>query len=244
MSHDQVLWVTGDDCGFNRSFEVSGFGRVVPVFFQSIWGQDRDCLSRIIMNLSQKKFSNRTNFKFGDDSLEYTVKDKSGSHTFSVEYGAIASGSGEIEERNAWYRNVGFFWILIGAFVILSRYTDTGEIRGSMWLTLGIICFALYWSLKTTYTTLDSEKGRILIIKDSSHDEIKETIETRRKEQWFRWYGTIDYGNDPEKEIGKFRWLLDRDAISEERFLDCRSQILDHHGRNLTEALVGERTIN
>ena len=196
------------------------------------------------MNISQKKFSNRTNFKFGDDSLEYTVKDKGGSQTFSVEYGAIASGSGEIEERNAWYRNVGFFWVLIGGFVIFSRYTDTGEIKGSIWLTLGIICFALYWILKTTYTTLDSEKGRIFIIKDSSHDEIKDEIETRRKNQWFRWYGTIDYGNEPQKEIGKFQWLLDRDAISEDQFVEFRTQILDYHGLNLKGTFAEERTIN
>ena len=196
------------------------------------------------MNLSQKNLSNRTDFTFGDDLLEYTIKDQNGRRTFSVEYGAIDTDSGEMEERNAWYRNVGFFWILLGAFIIFSQYADSGEVRGSVWLTLGIICFALYGMLKTTYTTLDSDKGRIFIIKDSSHDEIMEAIETRRKEQWLRWYGTIDFNNEPDKEIGKFKWLADRNAISEEEFLAYRGQILEYHDLNEADSSANKNTLN
>ncbi len=196
------------------------------------------------MDISQKRFSNQTGFKFQEDSLEYTVKDNSGRRTFTVEYAGISTDSGEIEERNAWYRNVGFFWVLIGAFSVFSHFTESGEIRGSIWLTLGVICFALYGYLKTTYTTLDSEKGQIFIIKDSKHDDIESEIESRRKNQWFRWYGSVDYGNEPNSEIGKFQWLLDRDAISQDQFTEFRAQILDYHSSRQAEGADDERTLN
>lgn len=196
------------------------------------------------MDKSQKKFSNRTNFEFGDDLLKYTLKDSSGSRTFSIEYGAISTDSGELEERNAWYRNVGFLWILIGAIVIYTHFADTGEVRGSLWFTLGLICIAMYWILKTSYTILDTEKGRIFIIKDAAHDEILDTIDARRKKQWFEWYGTIDYGNDPSKEVGKFQWLLDRDAISEDVFLESKRRIIEYHNLDEVDDTSDDRTLN
>ena len=196
------------------------------------------------MDKSQKRFSNRTSFTFAEDSLQYTVKDGTGRRTFSVEYAGISTDTGEIEERNDWYRNVGFFWVLIGVFLSYSRFNETGEIRISIWLTLGVICFALYGFLKTTFTTLDSEKGRIFIIQDSKHDEIKDEIDSRRKNQWFRWYGTVDYDNEPQNEIGKFQWLLDRDVITEDQFVEFRSLILDHHGSQQAEDPSEKRTLN
>ncbi|MEM6514102.1 MAG: hypothetical protein AAF660_13900 [Pseudomonadota bacterium] len=196
------------------------------------------------MNITQKRFSNRTAFDFQEDLLEYTIKDKSGSRTFSVEYGAIETGSGEVEERNDWYRNVGLLWFLLGGFIVVSRFMETGEIKGSIWLTLGLVFLALYWILRSSYTTLDSEKGRIFIIKDDSHDSIKEEIETRRKNQWFRWYGTVDFSNEPQREIGKFQWLLDRDAITEDQFAEFRSQIIDYHSEDQASTLADDRTLN
>ena len=77
-------------------------------------------------------------------------------------------------------------WVLIGTFEVKSRYTDTGELRGSIWLTLGILCFALYFTLITSYMTLDSDEGRIFMIKDSSYDEIREAIEARQSHQLLR----------------------------------------------------------
>ena len=196
------------------------------------------------MDKSQKRFSNRTGFTFGEDALEYTIKDGTGRRTFSVDYAGISTDTGEIEERNDWYRNVGFFWVLVGVFLSYSRFSETGEMRASIWLTLGVICLALYGFLKTTYTTLESEKGRIFIIQDSQHDEIKDEIDSRRKNQWFRWYGTVDYDNDPQSEIGKFQWLLDRDVITGDQFVEFRSLILDQHGSLQEEDPSEKRTLN
>ena len=181
------------------------------------------------MNISQKSFSNKTKFDFGGESLKFTVKDKSGSQSFSIDYGSIPGDHGEMEERNLWYRNVGGVWVLLGAFLVVSRYLETGEFRNSIWLVIGLICLMAYKVVKTLYTTIDTEKGRLFVIKNKQHDEIINEIDSRRKGQWLSWYGSLDFENDPDNEINKFQWLLDRKVITEEEFHDKKNIIINHH---------------
>ena len=42
------------------------------------------------MEISQKKYSNRVRYVFGDEELDYHVQDSSGSRSFSVPYSAIS----------------------------------------------------------------------------------------------------------------------------------------------------------
>jgi len=190
------------------------------------------------MEINQKKSSNQTKFEFGDEKLKYTVKDASGKKTFTTEYGSISDEDfDELEEKNDWFRNVGILWILIGAFQIGNRFMESGTLSGSMWLTLGIICFIIYRFKTIHYTILDAEKGRIFIIQDDKHSKILDEISERRKKQWKSWYGSINYENDPQNEISKFQWLLDKKVISESEFQTVKLEI----GRD-TE--IPERVLN
>jgi hypothetical protein len=178
------------------------------------------------MELTQKKSSNQTTFEFGEDKLKYSIKDASGKKTFSTDYGAISDEDyDELEVKNEWFRNVGILWMLIGAFQIGSRFMESGKFSGSMWLTLGIICLITYRFKTTSYTIVDAEKGRIFIIKDAQHSKILDEISTRRKKQWKIWYGSVNYENDPQSELNKFQWLLDKKAISEDEFKTVKLEI-------------------
>ena len=188
------------------------------------------------MDISQKKFSNKTKFEFEDESLKFTVKDKSGSQSFTVDYGSIPKDSGELEERNLWYRNVGGIWVLLGAFFIVSRYFETGEFRNSIWLVIGLICLITYWVAKTAYTVIDTEKGRLYIIKNKQHDEIISEIDARRKGQWLSWYGSLNLENNPEREINKFKWLLNEEVITKEEFNEKEKAIINHHNIEISTA--------
>jgi hypothetical protein len=183
-------------------------------------------ISRKVMELTQKKSSNQTTFEFGEDKLKYSIKDASGKKTFSTDYGAISDEDyDELEVKNEWFRNVGILWMLIGAFQIGSRFMESGKFSGSMWLTLGIICLITYRFKTTSYTIVDAEKGRIFIIKDAQHSKILDEISTRRKKQWKIWYGSVNYENDPQSELNKFQWLLDKKAISEDEFKTVKLEI-------------------
>ena len=95
---------------------------------------------------------------------------------------------------------------------------ESGAFTGSMWLTLGLICLITYRFKTTHYTIVDAEKGRIFIIQDAQHSKILDEISIRRNKQWKLWYGSVNYENDPQSELIKFKWLLDKNVISEDEF--------------------------
>lgn len=176
--------------------------------------------------VNSKKSSNQTTFEFGEEKLKYSIKDASGKKTFSTEYGSISDEDfDELEEKNAWFRNVGILWVLIGIFQIAIHFMDSGSFSGSMWLTLGIIYLISYRFKTTKYTIVDAEKGRIFIIQDDQHSKILDEISERRKKQWKLWYGSINYENDPQNELNKFQWLLDKKVISDDEFKTVKLEI-------------------
>lgn len=178
------------------------------------------------MEFIQKKLSNQTTFEFGEDKLKYSLKDGSGKRTFSTDYGDIYDEDfDELEEKNEWFRNVGILWVLLGAYQIGSRFMGSGNLSGSMWLTLGIICLITYRLRITKFTVIDAEKGRIFIIKDAQHSQLLDEISIRRKKQWKVRYGPINYDNDPQSELKKFQWLLDKRVISEDEFNAVKLEI-------------------
>ena len=78
------------------------------------------------MQLNQRKFYNRTRFVFGDDDVKYTVKDKNGSVSLAVNYGALPLESSVLQEKNSWYRHIGFLWVLIGIIQMVAGFNKTG----------------------------------------------------------------------------------------------------------------------
>ncbi len=196
------------------------------------------------MKISQKKYTSKTNFEFDEEALKYTVSDNSGARTFSVAYGSIPTETGEFESRNEWFRNVGLLWGLLGLFVIVNGYISNGEFGGSIWLTLGVICFVAYWMSRIKYTTIGTDKGNIFVIQDSDHDEILTVIDKRRKAQWAVWYGVINYQNEPRNELGKFELLLEKGAISKEEFDEARRRILEYHQLESTTLEHGGELLN
>ena len=104
------------------------------------------------MELSQRHLFNRTTFQFGEDEFRYTLKDGSGSRSFSVDYGNFNPDFTDLEESNVWWRNAGLIWVAIGVGQVGLRYANEGTIGGSFWLSLGVICLLVYRFGRTRYT--------------------------------------------------------------------------------------------
>ena len=194
------------------------------------------------MEIKQRKFTNQSIFDFGDESLKFTTKDKSGRYSFSVNYASIPTDAIEFEERNMWYRNVGAAWLLIGVLMMTFRYLEEGVIRGSMWVTFGFVFLIIYWVAKTSYTIIETERGKIFIIKDKKYDAVLNEIYSRRNGQLFSWYGAIDYENDPTNEINKFYWLVQQDVISQDEADKIKNRIIAYH--ESAETNLNEREID
>ena len=174
------------------------------------------------MEIIQKRFSNKATFIFGEDKLKYTIKDSGGSRTFSVEYDAIPDEYGEAEERNTLYRNAAILWVGIGVIQIVVGLLQHGKVQFSLWFVLGILSYVVYMIARTRYSTIDTSKGRIFVMKNRQHDIVLKEFTDRRRAQWRRWYGEVNLENDPDKEIRKFHWLKDHQVLSEE---ECQAAI-------------------
>ena len=54
-------------------------------------------------------------------------------------------------------------------------------------------------------------------------------IDEKRKKQWNSWYNTLNLENDPNNEMGKFKWLMDRGVINEAEFNGRVTEITSFH---------------
>jgi len=101
------------------------------------------------MEIVQKSGSNKAVYNFLDDKLKYSIKDSSGKNTFSIDYGSIPyEDFSEIEQKNAWYRNVGILWCLLGLVITSMRFFEDGVLSVSMWVSIGFVCLLVYWFYK------------------------------------------------------------------------------------------------
>lgn len=194
------------------------------------------------MEIRQSRFSNKTTFVFGDEAFKYTLKDTTGQQSFSVPYTYIPTDKNELEERNPWFRNVGLFWVLIGVVQFTYGLFETGALIPSIWLILGLVCFAIYRIASTRYTVLNTKRGSIFVIRDGKHEEILHELAIRRKTQLRTLYGVIDYDNDPSVEMNKFRWLFQEGVITKQELEitleEIRSDRLDQSTPEAAEEMV------
>ena len=143
-------------------------------------------------NFKQRKFMNRTSFEFGDETMKYSIKDSGGGRSIEVDYAAIQTEEQQrVEEQNAWFRNAGLFWIVLGIIHVIVRYQMEGTLKGSIWLLIGGLCVLLFSYAKTIYTVIPWEHGQIYIIKNRDHDQILDMIRAFRKKRLLSLCGDI-----------------------------------------------------
>jgi hypothetical protein len=188
------------------------------------------------MPYRQQKNATTTTFDFEAERLLYEVEDPSGRHRFVVPYEAVPSETGELVEKNTWFRNVGLLWLLLGVvsvgFGALDGSLRAGDVGSLFWLVLGAITYGLYLWWQTTYTVYDTPRGRVFVIRDGQHDRIVAELAERKRTFLREHFGALDPTEQPEAELRKFAWLREEGAISEEEFEEIRQHIRQrgHHG--------------
>jgi hypothetical protein len=168
------------------------------------------------MEVSQKKHSNKIRYVFGEDELDYYIEDGSGSRSFSVAYSEIGRDRQTLVERNQWLRNVGLLWIALGAvFTGLSLAGDDG-LRVSVWLWVGLACYAVYHFRSTSYTIVPTDRGNLLVIDGVEGQRILDEIASRRAGFLRREYDFMPDGDSPEQCRSRFKWLHREGVLSDD----------------------------
>ncbi len=171
------------------------------------------------MKIDQRKFSHRHSFEFEDDRLSVTYQDRSGTQEVEVAYADLPLKTAVRIIENVWLRNVGYLWCALGAVMVVLAFINNRPLSGagSPWIPLGVGCLLWAYYTKVHFTLFETRSGTVWVIQNGEqHDKIVAEMRDRRKQQLLNWYGAIDLDNDPDKEIAKFRWLVDQKALTAE----------------------------
>ena len=168
------------------------------------------------MEIKQQKNSNKIRFVFGEDSLDYSIEDSSGSRSFSVGYTDINRDRQTLVERNQWLGNVGLLWLALGAAMTGFSFMGDEGPKVSFWLWIGAACCAVYRLRTTSFTIVPTDKGNLCVIDGEDGQRILREIESRRAAQYRSEYDFMPEGDTPEQHRARFMWLHREGALSDD----------------------------
>lgn len=169
------------------------------------------------MEIIQKKGSVTHTFTFHMDYLNFAYKDKTGSGDVDINYADIPKKSSVQIQQNHWLKNVGMLWVGLGILQLGYAVYSNAALNGKgFWLFLGAILIAWSHFRKIKYTVMSTDHGSIFVIEDKKHDQIINELNARKKVQLLEWYGEINPEIEIEKEIAKFNWLVEQEAMTKD----------------------------
>lgn len=86
---------------------------------------------------------------------------------------------------------------------------------------------SIYYLRTTRYSTLRSDSGKLLVIRDGKHDAIMERIRSGKRTSLREKYFFYDASNTVEQELRKYQYLKDDGAITEEEFVKVSNALLE-----------------
>jgi hypothetical protein len=121
-------------------------------------------------------------------------------------------------EENAWWRNLGGVWIVIGLLQLGAAFAGGDPLAGKgFWLLAGCVCLLVFRFTRISYSVYPASSGTLFVIRgEKQHDAIVAELMTRRRAQLKRWYAVINAAGEPDKEIARFRWLVEQQALTQQ----------------------------
>lgn len=170
------------------------------------------------MQFIQKKLSNTHRFDFQPETLKFHYKDRSGSGEVEIAYGDVALKPSVRIEDNAWWRNLGYLWIVLGCLQLGWALFAGDPLAGrGFWVLAGCVSLGVYRFTRVRYSVFAASGANLFVIQgEKQHDPIVRELMERRREQLRRWYGTVNPNGEPDKEISRFHWLVDQQALTQQ----------------------------
>ncbi|MBN8260867.1 MAG: hypothetical protein J0L59_00905 [Xanthomonadales bacterium] len=198
------------------------------------------------MEIAQKRGGASTRYVFHEDRVDYSWKDSSGSRSFSVPYTDISRDCQTLTERNVWFRNAGWFWVVLGGILLAISMNEGSPARGGLWLVLGAGCLAAYYGYPTKYRLLPSDKGNLLVLDHGdTADRIESELMQRRAAQFRAEYDFFPEGDSPVQLRNRFNWLHREGALSEDELQQRLAGVAAmEQATGSMDAEPGHRTLN
>jgi hypothetical protein len=160
----------------------------------------------------QKRLWLRTRFEFVGDQLHYELRRPSGSRSMSIECGAVDFDTGHVVTRSATALAAAVLATLTGCGALIAAPQG---LVAPLWFAFAAVAGLVYWFTDVRAVLLFSERGEMRVLENGDQDAILAELEKRRRDQLRHWHAQIDFGNDPDREIEKFRWLQSHAVITE-----------------------------
>jgi hypothetical protein len=211
---------------------------------------------KVECRIVQNGFGNRLTFEFGPEKLFYACRDADGERRFPIAYETIdvtSSSSATISNREFIQRMLLIPLVLwVVSMVLANSNPAISKVLFNFAAELGIFLlvskffgvFAVNFA-ELPLTTPPSGAGDLAlrIMRNKDHDAILAELTSRWKLRMKEIHGTVDYTNDTDRELDKFRWLKLHQVIDEAEFTRIAEQ-LRTYATIRARPLPSEGTIN
>lgn len=165
--------------------------------------------------IEQRRFSNKTRFELMDDEFRYSLHTENSSHSRTLEYAELSTDRETLTERNGWWRNLGLIWMALGAAFSVISMVDNQVLQLSVWLWVGLACYAMYWVRTVRYVVIPTERHNVFVIRDRQCDSILQELDRRRIQQLKKRYDYVSLNESPDHQRHRIEWLRRNNVLDE-----------------------------
>jgi hypothetical protein len=175
-----------------------------------------------VVHFRQKRGGRVVNLSIGRTGVDYEIKDMNGAVKFNAMFEEIDPQASQIVEKKGNFLITGLVFFAYSLLLSLDALSRSGSFKDPLnyfwpvvFLIPGAILIGLFVWRRASFTVLNTDRGRMSIIKDARHDEILRELNLRRVSMLRAKYLQIDHDNSPKTELGKYNWLRRVGAITD-----------------------------
>jgi len=171
------------------------------------------------ISFKQKRAGRSISIALDRTGVGYEIKDVTGEVKFHASYEEIDPQITQVVEKSGGLFNLSVILLVFGG--LSAGLSFAAQNRGSeyvsalFFITMSAISFVMYRWRRTAFSIMNTERGRMSVIRDERHDEIIRELNLRRVTTLRGKYLQIDHDNAPKAEMGKYNWLRKVGAITD-----------------------------
>jgi hypothetical protein len=178
-------------------------------------------------DFSQKDRLFEVKASFSENFLEYHLKrDRQEIQAF-IPYTELSNDLQGGTERYGWLLPLAAFHLCASVFTLdnAGRFHSPGF---ALLFAVGAVVY-LWIFFRTRYKLLwlKGEKHSVTVLNNPAGRDFLEQVRRRRRDYLKATYGKINWENNVETELGRFRWLNVQGALSDAEFENLRATLLN-----------------
>ena len=189
-------------------------------------------LEQIPITLKQKSLSEIREFTLEPNRIRVHVKNINGDNEFFVGYDAITTTTRTVTQQNGRIYLLAIFWGLFALLGLIIELTQMVDLRGVsvLFALASIMFFGLHLFQKRRYFVVDlvNKHSLLFIANKPTPEQLADFIKSlyqARRDFYRKKYYVINPEEDPNEQLGRLKWLLTLEIISEAEFQTMKTSL-------------------